>query len=422
MEAADMFATPLNAVYTRTVVEPAWGVKLTGKEGPHALGVAFGRDRKTALLFPANQESDDDVFEFGHDVGLLRYRHDVGSGSTLGFLAAGRSGGDYDNTVYGADAYLRLTASDSLRLQALRSSTRYPDAVAADFGQPAGRFTDHAFVARYLHSSRGWYVTGVAEDLGRGFRADTGFLPRVDTRRIEAIVERVVWGRPDGRFTRVAFGTWDWRVEDQDGALTDRSVGLHLLYWGPRQSFLFARAAREVEAFEGVLHDKTIGEFDFNVRPIGDLVLALRGRLGDAVDYDNARPGRLLRLSPAITWAAGRRLHFQVDHTLETLHVGGRRLYEANLSQVRAVYQFSRRAFARAILQYQGVTRDRDLYLEPIDSSTRDVLAQLLFSYKVNPQTLLFVGYSDSRSDEEADRLLEKDRTVFVKLGYAWVL
>lgn len=422
MEAADMFATPLNIVHTRTVTEPAWGAKLTGKEGPHALGVAFGRDRRTSLIFPSNQESDDDIFDLDHDVGLVRYRHDIGAGSTLGFLATGRSGEDYANTVAGVDAYLKIGDAGSLRLQALRSRTRYPDAIAADFGQPAEPFADEAFTARYLHDSRGWFIQGLLEDLGRGFRADTGFLPRVDTRKAEAIVERVIWAEPGSRFTRVAFGTWDWLVEDHDGLLTDRSLGIHMLFWGPRQSFLFARAARELEYFEGATYDKSTGEFDFNIRPAGDMVLALRGRLGDAVDYDNARAGRLFRVSPAVTLDLGRGLHFQIDHTFETLDVAGGRLYEANLSQVKAVYQFNLRTFARAIIQYQDVTRDPSLYVDPIDSSTKDVLAQFLFSYKVNPQTLIFVGYSDARSDEGADRLLREDRTFFVKLGYAWVL
>lgn len=77
---------------------------------------------------------------------------------------------------------------------------------------------------------------------------------------------------------------------------------------------------------------------------------------------------------------------------------------------------------ARAIVHYQDVTRNRALYLDPVDSDTKDLLTKLLFSYKVNPQTLIFVGYSDSRSGEGADQLLHEDRALFIKLGYAWVL
>ena len=67
--------------------------------------------------------------------------------------------------------------------------------------------------------------------------------------------------------------------------------------------------------------------------------------------------------------------------------------------------------------------------------SRKEWFNQLLFSYTINPQTALFVGYSDQRRDTfnfDADgdgfeetvntANLETDsRTLFVKVGYAWV-
>ena len=48
--------------------------------------------------------------------------------------------------------------------------------------------------------------------------------------------------------------------------------------------------------------------------------------------------------------------------------------------------------------------------------------SQVLLSYKLNPQTVLFLGYSDShRGDQDTD-LTQSVRTVFAKIGYAWVL
>ena len=56
---------------------------------------------------------------------------------------------------------------------------------------------------------------------------------------------------------------------------------------------------------------------------------------------------------------------------------------------------------------------------------TRTVFTQFLFSYTVNPQTVLFLGYSDNSTGlltPELDRtdLTRTDRTFFLKLGYAW--
>ena len=234
-------------------------------------------------------------------------------------------------------------------------------------------------LAAWSRHSRDWFWLGTFEDLGRDFRADTGFIPRVDTRRGDWITERTVWGTPDDWYTRLIFGAWGTRVENHDGMMTDSDIGLHGLLFGPRQSFLFARLAGQTEFFDGVTYDRTIGEFFFNIRPSGDLTFSLGGKLGGAVDYDNDRPGRLVRLVPGVTLNLGRHFRARLDHTFERLNVAGGRLYRANLSQLRLVYQF-------------------------------------------NPQTLVYVGYSDDHTTEDFIDLTRKDRTLFVKLGCAWVM
>jgi hypothetical protein len=100
------------------------------------------------------------------------------------------------------------------------------------------------------------------------------------------------------------------------------------------------------------------------------------------------------------------------------------RLYTANLSQLRLVYQFNIRTFVRAIVQYTDVARDLGLYDDPedVDAKTNQVFTQLLFSYKVNPRTVLFLGYSDNREGDENIDLLQENRSVFLKIGYAWNL
>ncbi len=36
------------------------------------------------------------------------------------------------------------------------------------------------------------------------------------------------------------------------------------------------------------------------------------------------------------------------------------------------------------------------MYGFPVDTRTRNVFTQFLFSYKLNPRTVLFLGYSDN--------------------------
>ena len=77
--------------------------------------------------------------------------------------------------------------------------------------------------------------------------------------------------------------------------------------------------------------------------------------------------------------------------------------------------------FLRLVLQYTAIERDPSLYTEPVDADTQDLFTQVLFTYKINPQTAMYVGYSDNRFGDDEFSLTRTDRTLFLKLGYAFV-
>jgi hypothetical protein len=58
----------------------------------------------------------------------------------------------------------------------------------------------------------------------------------------------------------------------------------------------------------------------------------------------------------------------------------------------------------------------------PIEPETNMLFTQLLFSYKINPKTVLFLGYSDNHFGIKGIDLTRTDRTFFLKIGYALVL
>ena len=60
--------------------------------------------------------------------------------------------------------------------------------------------------------------------------------------------------------------------------------------------------------------------------------------------------------------------------------------------------------------------------MSAIGSDDRLLLSQLLFSYKITPRTVLFLGYTDNYQGTEDFGLTQSSRTIFAKLGYAWVL
>ena len=76
----------------------------------------------------------------------------------------------------------------------------------------------------------------------------------------------------------------------------------------------------------------------------------------------------------------------------------------------------------RSIFQYRTVDRTPELYVDEVDAESESLFSQLLFSYKINPQTVLFVGYSDNRAGDQDISLTQEDRSIFLKFGYAWVL
>jgi hypothetical protein len=107
----------------------------------------------------------------------------------------------------------------------------------------------------------------------------------------------------------------------------------------------------------------------------------------------------------------------------QTLTDRGVTLLDADVAQIRAVYTFTTRAFVRAIVERRGTTR----LLEPAATHARttSLLSQLLFSYKINPETAVFVGYGDDYLDDgvaagRPARLEQISRTLFFKVGYAF--
>ena len=86
-----------------------------------------------------------------------------------------------------------------------------------------------------------------------------------------------------------------------------------------------------------------------------------------------------------------------------------------------AVYQFNVRTFFRATIQYVNYDYNPSNYTFEIDSKYKRFFTQLLFSYKINLRTVLFLGYSDNYTGGQDLGLTQSDRTFFMKLGYAWV-
>ena len=423
LEGVDFFTTPIQSVFTRTVADPYFGAKLTGKQGANAVGMFVTRDRANTMLLPSNQGTDTASLDDDVTTVVGRYRRDLGTTSTIGGLFTAREGTGYHNRQVGVDTFWRPTPSDSLRVQFIRSDTEYPRAMAAEHGQPAQAFGGNAVWVDYQRITRAYMLFGNYESYDTGFRSDTGFVPRVDYRNIFGEGRRRWWRGAGGWFNTFDIGLRGWRSTTSDWTLTDQTVAPFVDYTGPFQMQAYFNMPQDVVVYEGVRYTYYRPNFGFGIKPTGNVNLSFSGRLGGGVDFANARKATsAVQLGPTVEYRPTTSTSLSLQYNLDRLSVEGGRLYEANLVQLKAIYHLNVRTFVRAIVQYTDITRNPDLYSSDVDRRTRRLFSQFLFSFKLNPQTVLFLGYSDNSATTAGIDLSRQDRTFFVKLGYAWVL
>lgn len=425
LESADYFNTKLNLLYTRMVADPSAALKLTGKSGRHTYGIFSATDEITNVMIPGNEGSDSDSFEASNVATVARYRYDFGLNSTVGAMVTDREGEDgYFNLVVSADAHVRFTEADTLTANIAWSETAYSDEMVDEFELDVDDASGHAFEAEFVHSARSWFSFVEIADRDEGFRADLGFLPRVDIRQIRGGGGLLLWGGANDWFNKLELAAAARTTDDQDDNLVSRGAAIWLEYGGPLQSEFEIRLSGREQVYDGVRFDNMIiPRFRASFRPTAQIRLEAGGRFGDWIDFDNVRPATRVNLDSEIDLNLGRHFSAGLDYTYSTLDVEGGRLFTAHVPQAKIVWQFNTRAFLRAIAQYTDVERNLALYNEPedYDEISRDLFLQLLFSYELNPRTVLFLGYSESGFENQDYSRTLIDRTLFLKLGYAFV-
>jgi hypothetical protein len=422
LEGADIFATPFNLFFSRTIADPNWGVKLTGKQGRNTFGALVAQDDVTGIVIPGFDDSESANLDQRNISTALRFRRDVGeSGSSVGVMFTGREGGEYSNRAGGADALVRLTDSDSVRTQVLFSREQYPLEVARDNDQPAQPFTGAGYGFQYQHETRNWSWELKHGALSPELRLDSGFESQVGVRTGEAGIERSFFGGPARWFNQVTIGASADRAQDWSGKNVSYGCDFPIEYSGPHQISISYNPACNHETFQGKSYDNFRQNASFNVRPSGSLAFGGSASWGGAIDFANSRKADQVRLGAGINFHVARGFEGDGDYTYQKLTVAGGRLFTAQLFQFRGLYHLNLRTFVRAIVQYTDVDRDPQQYFALVIPRSRRVFTQLLFSYKLNPQTVLLLGYSDNASGTTYYDVTRSDRTVFVKLGYAFV-
>ena len=426
LEGVDLFQTPIQAVYTRTITSPLWGGRITGQEGGIRYTALVSDDAGGgSAIIPGANGSSFASQDFGSTVFLGRAKRDIGL-SFVGALVTDRENrdGNGHNRVAGPDFSWRPSSRDVVAGQALFSESRTPDRPDLADEWDGRTLNGYASRLQWNHNTRhlDWY--GQYNDTSDGFRADAGFVPQVGFREYFGGGGWQVY--PKGLVSRErTFVNVDYQV-DRTGAVITRGVepgfGMDTRFNGFLQ---FRYLDNETRAADVVIPRKQFGYIvQFSPSRFVSFV-GISGNLGQDIDFANARRGRGPTINASATVHPNDHLEIGVVADYRSLSVddaagADRWLFTQRVSRVKGIYTFTARTFVRVIAQYVATQRDPSLYLSSVSDRSGTFGGSALFAYKLNWQSVAFVGYGDDRELSDLNRLEQRDRQFFVKFSYAF--
>lgn len=428
LDGASYFDTAnFNFVHTRNIAEPDVGAKVTGKTNDHSYGVMLANDNNTSFLMPGNQGSDIATLDEKSEVAIARYKMDVGERNNIGVLMTHRQASHYNNTLLSVDGSYWISQRDNISYQVARSETDNPELVVEEFDVNKEQ-SDQALSINYSHSTRDYNLRANYSNIGEDFRADLGFESRSNIERVVLGGNRYYYGDEEDMFTRWGyFGDWD-KTYDQDGNMLEEEYEIHGNLQGKKQFYSNFGIVHRKRLYDGEMFDETQFMQFARFRPRRNIELGTFYRFGKQIDFANTRLGDVIDVDPYIEWDVNEHVKIDLNYSYSQLDVNDDRIYTAHQSDLRIGYQFDMRSILKFVVQYTDIERNPDLYIyddieDRPDRNSRYFSSQLVYSYKINPQTLFFIGYSDGGyQDDNLDSLERDQRTIFTKFSYAWQL
>jgi hypothetical protein len=429
LEGVELLQTPITAVNTRSLTDPQWGARGTVKYDKLAFtALAVQDEGGGSVIIPGAVASDLAEQDFRSWAGIVRARYDLGP-AFIGALGTTREvqGGGF-NRLGGLDFQWRPTKSDNVAGQFLYSFTRTPDRPELADEWDGRWLAGHGALLRWGRSGQRFDIYGLYRDISEEFRADDGFVPQVGIREVYGEAGYTI--RPEsGRLRRLRLFSWYDRFGDRDFDLLS-----HQLTAGASADAFLGSSIQLRYAYDQILVGDELlprhqAVYNVSVNP-GAIVsrIDLFGSAGQQIDFTNARTGTGVDVNLGVIVRPFSHLELQWNEGLRwvDVDVAGQpesRLFTARVDRLRATYSFTARLFLRLTGQYEVTRRTRELFLDPTTVSRKDAVfaGSLLFSYKLNWQSVVFVGYGDSRTFLEATDQLETDsRQFFVKLSRAF--
>ncbi len=382
VEGAEIFDLPgpVTFVHTRTIVDPTWGAKLTGKAGRFTIGLLSAEDEA-----PGNVgDADDPLFGETAQNFIGRVKYDVYSESHVGAIFTDRSFMDSSSRLGGVDGSFRLSRTMSTNFRLIES--RHRDLEGVDR-------SGHIYDASIRSSGRNLRWFAAAYELTPDFRTDVGFARRVDQRRVITNMGWRWW--PESWLInwgpQLSYGR-NWNF---DRVLEDENTGLGLSFDFARSIRFSADVQQDMERFGGIDFRKNVVSVNGGVSSSRAFSVNASYRRGDEVFYDWDNPwlghGDTARLNVTVRPLA--RLSSQVgvntSRLTDSRRGGAERVFDVQIYRAQSVLTFTDRLLMRNITEYNTFDKDLDF--------------NVLFTYRVNAGTVFYIGYDDHY--RQADRL-----------------
>lgn len=433
LENSNYFALPMNLVFTRRIAHPEFGLRLTGKSGPWAVGVLATDDRAPGEAVPPSDPHSGDHATFT----IARVSRDIFQQSTIGAIFTDREFGGGYNRVGGVDTKININQNWRVQGIAVASSTLNTDGTYQ--AGPAYKVIAER-VGRKLN------LQSIYLDASPGFNTEAGFVNRVDLRQEN--LNGSYFFRPEGKFliswgpTWQHFSIWDHSGTALDyfifpGLRADFTRGTYINFHPYAQDYVYLRpkdyaGLNKVTAYPQPFWGIEGGtswfkQFDFSWSIVS----------GGGVNY-NPAAGRVPEIShedqanATLTFHISGRLRIDNSYLLEHLRERDAHLTAVTNHIVRSKwnYQFTRELSARAIFQYTSVLSNP---LISALSPTKNFNADFLITYLVHPGTAIYVGYNGNLQNLDRrliptptgllttrDDFINDGRQFFVKASYLY--
>jgi hypothetical protein len=424
LEGVELLSTPLRAVYTRTITSPRWGARATGKS--HGLSYTLlvtDDDGGGLAIVPGPTGSSLVDQPAGSSVIIARAKRNFGR-QFIGALVTDRESHDDAgwNRLAGPDFQWRPNDADTVTGQWLFTETRTPDRRDLSTSWDGRRLSGSAAAVSWSRNSTHLDSTLGYRDLANGFRADTGFLPQVGYRSVTGGGGWTV--RPEGLIRRQRTFLSIERQVDRDSALIQQTVELGGGMDTRLGGFLQFRYLDDRLLSGGIIFPRRRFAYVVRFNPSRRVAqISVDGTVGEEVDFANARGGHGATINASLRLNPNDHLELEALGSRRHLDVVARgpaaRLFVARISRLRATYSLNPRTFARIIGQYVSTTATPELYLTDTSKRSGVLTGSILLAYKINWQSVLFVGYGDDRTTDDRRVLAPTGRQVFIKTSYA---